>query len=79
MLQIVVANHCAQCRDAIQLAKQLRQEFLRLDVRVLDLDVPGTIKPDAVFAVPSYLLNGRIVWLGNPEPAELYAMLQTAT
>jgi hypothetical protein len=31
--------------------------------------------PDPVVAVPTYLLNGRVVSLGNPYPEELFARL----
>ena len=29
-------------------------------------------------AVPTYVMNGRVVWLGNPAPEELFARLQEA-
>ncbi len=38
----------------------------------------GSPPPDAVVAVPTYVLNGRVVWLGNPYPEELFARLHEA-
>jgi hypothetical protein len=32
---------------------------------------PQAIVPEAVFATPTYMLNNRIVSLGNPSPAEV--------
>lgn len=70
-LEIVIANHCRQCRESVRVGDALQREFPSLDVRVIDLDAPEAIKPEVVFAVPSFLLNGRVVSLGNPEVAEL--------
>jgi|GEM_PF-4658827 predicted thioredoxin/glutaredoxin len=70
-LEVVVAKHCQQCRQSLQVADALQKEFPALKVRVVDLDAPDAVKPDAVFAVPSYLLNGRVVSLGNPEVEEI--------
>ena len=38
-----------------------------VQVQLIDLSQPGVIKPESVFAVPTYLLNGDVVSLGNPE------------
>ena len=70
-LEIVIANHCQQCRESVHAAEMLQNEFPALEVRVIDLDTPNVVKPEAVFAVPSYLLNGRVVSLGNPELQDL--------
>lgn len=34
--------------------------------------------PEAVVAVPTYLLDGVVVSLGNPAPEELFARLDAA-
>jgi len=31
-----------------------------------------------VVAVPTYVMDGSVVWLGNPAPEELFARLQEA-
>jgi hypothetical protein len=46
--------------------------------RVIDLDLYGSPPPDPVVAVPTYVLNGRVVSLGNPYPEELFARLHEA-
>jgi hypothetical protein len=33
-------------------------------VEIVDFDVPD--RPQHIFAVPTYVLNGRIISLGNP-------------
>lgn len=70
-LQVVIAKHCQQCRESLRVAEALQREFPALAVRVTDLDAPGALKPAAVFAVPCFLLNERVVSLGNPEVEEL--------
>ena len=34
---------------------------------VVDLSQPETERPPRVFAVPTYLLDGTVISLGNPE------------
>ena len=76
-LEIVIAKHCRQCRESVRVADALKLEFPALDVQVIDLDAPDSVKPDVVFAVPSFLLNGRVVSLGNPDVAELSGTIRT--
>lgn len=40
-------------------------------VKVEMLDTAVTPLPENVFAVPTYLLNGRVIFLGNPTREEL--------
>lgn len=68
-LQVVVGSHCSNCDTARSLADDLCKAFPRLTVQVIDLDAPGAIPPAAVFAVPTYLLDDQILWLGNPDSA----------
>ena len=75
-LEVVIAKHCQQCRESLRVADALQNEFPALEVRVIDLDAPDAVKPDAVFAVPAYLLDGRVVSLGNPEVKEFSGMIR---
>lgn len=70
-LEVVIAKHCQQCRQSLSVADALQNEFPALTVRVVDLDAPDAVKPNAVFAIPSYVLNGRVVSLGNPGIEEI--------
>ena len=47
-------------------------------VRVIDLDRAGAPPPEGVVAVPTYVLDGQVVSLGNPYPEELFARLHEA-
>jgi hypothetical protein len=46
-----------------------------LAVRVIDLDVNEAPSPDYIVAAPTYVLNGRVISLGNPYRDELLARL----
>jgi hypothetical protein len=65
-LDVYVAAHCWQCPAARTLAAEMAHEFPALVVRVIDLDRPGAAPPAEVFAVPSFLLNGKTISLGTP-------------
>lgn len=71
LLQVVVAQHCPFCRDAEELARRARTWFPDLHIEILDLEADGAVKPDAVAAVPTYLLDGRVLALGNPRAEDL--------
>lgn len=79
MLEIFVLPHCAAC----QTAKDLVEHIIALNlpgivIRLIDLSHPGTLRPATVFAVPTYLLDGRVVSLGNPDPEWLLSQLRPA-
>jgi hypothetical protein len=46
-----------------------------LAVELVDLGLPGAERPASVFAVPAYVLQGRLVAIGNPGPQRLAALL----
>jgi hypothetical protein len=69
-----VASHCLNCDEALRLACVVARLFPQLEVDVIDLDEPPTDGTD-VFAVPTYVLNGRVCFLGNPSEQELCDLL----
>ena len=76
LLQVFVMPHCLGCETARRLAEQVRVQALpHVDVRLVDLSVAGAVRPPAVFAVPTYLLDGRVLSLGNPDEAWLLSQL----
>jgi hypothetical protein len=75
-LDIYVASVCFGCDRARKLAHEVRMRSLPgVEVRLFDLDDPLTVRPHSVFAVPTYLLNGRVLSLGNPELDWLFHQL----
>jgi len=75
-LDIYVTNQCANCEEALLLAERART-IAGLKVTVVNLDQPGQSIPPRVVAVPTYLLNGKVVSLGNPERETFLAMLRS--
>lgn len=68
VLDIYVTPQCLGCDRARHLAHEVRTRSLPgVEIRLIDLSDPATVRPDAVFAVPTYLLNGQVLSLGNPE------------
>lgn len=74
-LTVCVATHCAGCAEARRLAELVRARYTGLEVEIVDLDARPASRPPNVFAVPSYLLDGRLVSLGNPRVEDLIAVL----
>ncbi len=77
-LVVVVSGHCPQCTEAVEIAQMVALEFPALAVQIVHLDQPGAVKPEAVFAVPTYLLDQRIISLGNPSMDEICSRISSA-
>src|SRR5919197_2211945 len=74
-LRIYVAQHCASCAEALRLAEEIRRNLGGINLELIDLDAEGSLNIDDVFSVPTYVLDGRTVSLGNPNPEELFSRL----
>ena len=75
-LAIYIERNCMGCDYAKDLAIEVQELFPRLEVRIFDLTRPNVKKPESVFAVPTYILDGRRIWLGNPDKGELFEKLR---
>lgn len=64
-LDIVVSPECRECEEARAIAKEVQARFPLLEVRVVELDDTGA-PSGPVTATPTYLLDGKVVALGNP-------------
>jgi hypothetical protein len=65
-LEIYISNHCANCQEAVLIAEVARS-IAGLVVTIVNLDEPGQRVSPQVFATPTYVLNGLVVSLGNPQ------------
>ena len=74
-IDIYVLEECTNCAHAQRVADRIRQAYPHVTVRLVDLAVAEEPIPDAVFAAPTYLLDGRVWSLGNPSPQEISAAL----
>ena len=68
MLDIYVGPNCFGCDTAHSIAQEVQDlDLPDVHIHVIDLGDPTSVRPASVFAVPTYLLNGRVLSLGNPE------------
>jgi len=75
-LQVYISDECWSCTETVRLVADITSYFPQLQVKVCD--TAHTPLPENVFAVPTYVLDGRILYLGNPTREELLSRLGTA-
>lgn len=73
-LDIYIDDCCETCEQARKIADQVRERMPQVEVNLIVLNGET---PDSVFAVPTYLLDGVTLFLGNPREAELFERLAT--
>ena len=71
VLKIFVADYCSGCKEALETAESVRQQYPNVLVNVIDITNSSQVVPEAVFATPTYMLNNRVVSLGNPAPEDI--------
>lgn len=76
-LEVYIATHCPTCAESRALVRAVAEWFPDVEVSLVDLDAGGTA-PERMVAVPTYLLNGKILWLCNPAPDEVFERLSAA-
>ncbi len=65
-LDVYVSRHCSGCVDAAAIAEACRARDRQVAIEIIDVDrEPGRV-PNAVVAVPTYVLDGQAIHLGNP-------------
>ncbi len=74
-LQVYITENCWTCAESQLIAAEMAGEFPQINVEILDMT--RAKRPDNVFAVPTFLLNGRVVSLGNPHRHILKQKVQT--
>ncbi len=66
---VYVSDHCPTCPDALVVAEDVRTRYPSVKVEIFNVDRK---KPRAeVFAVPTYMLDDRIAFLGNPTDQQI--------
>lgn len=67
-LHIYIADDCWSCHETRRIVADILPQFPEVNIELRDMSQD---KPDDVFAVPTYVLNGRVISLGNPTREEL--------
>lgn len=75
-LRVYIAEHCSICREALRIVERIRSQFSGIDVQLIDLGSERGDNRDGVFSVPTYVLDGRTVSLGNPDADALARQLE---
>ncbi len=75
-LDVYVTRRCFGCDEALRLAEAAARRFPALSVRVVDLEREPQARPAGLVAVPTYMLDGRVVSLGNPRQGDLFRQLE---
>lgn len=75
LVQIVVAPGCTGYNEARRLAAEVKQRFPLASVHLIDILANPSQQPAGVVAVPTYLIDGRIVSLGTPADEAFYGWI----
>ena len=75
-LTIYTMTHCPTCADTRQMAAQIEARVPDLRVELVDLEDPRADVPPEIFSVPTYMLDGDIISLGNPYIEQLEASVR---
>ena len=70
-LQIYIADDCPTCLDTKNLVDNITSRYPNIDIELINLSDLSTIQPEIVFAIPTFVFNERIIFLGNPSLTEL--------
>jgi glutaredoxin len=75
-LEIYVADDCWACEETRRLVAEIEPLYPNVEIKLRD--VADEHKPDSVFATPTYVLDGRTIFLGNPTQEQLEQKLLAA-
>ena len=75
-LEIYVSETCWACEEAKRIIADLAPQYPDFAIELRD--VSDERKPSHVFATPTYILDGRTIFLGNPTREELKNKLEAA-
>jgi hypothetical protein len=80
VLQVYVSQGCDSCARAREIGAEVSLAYPGVTVEIVDVSEAGSGGglPEAVIAVPTYLLDGVVVSLGNPHLASLREKLAAA-
>lgn len=73
-LQVYITDDCWSCAETRRIVEDVAPKFSTVQVEFLDMTAND--RPDSVFAVPTYVLNGRVISLGNPTRHQLGQQLR---
>lgn len=79
VLRVYVDEGCFACEHALEVAERVRRDLAGVEVHVIDLQLATEQeRPEEIFAVPTFTLDGAIVSLGTPAWDDLTARIEAA-
>jgi hypothetical protein len=73
------SSGCIPCARARELGNALTDAYPEVSVELVDVGLlPPDELPEAVVAVPTYMLDGVVISMGNPRESTLREMLASA-
>ncbi len=75
-LDVYISETCWSCGEAKQIVADLRPQFPSITMELRDIG--DERRPGSVFATPTYVLDGRTIFLGNPTREQLRQKLTDA-
>lgn len=63
-LQVYIKDDCWTCAESRRIVADIAPQFPQISVELVDMETSNL--PQDVFAVPTYVLDGRVISLGNP-------------
>ena len=73
-LKIYISNDCWSSDESRRIAAETQARFAEIEVVIIDLQ--NAERPANVFATPTYVLNERVISLGNPRREVLWEQLR---
>ncbi|MGI8551439.1 MAG: hypothetical protein ACR2PL_11745 [Dehalococcoidia bacterium] len=77
-LQVYVQPHCPQCTRARRLAQWAGARFPDVQIQIVEMAEPSAPIPEFLIGVPTYVLAGQVISLGNPTEATLGEQIERA-
>lgn len=68
-LDVYVEDACWACNESLRIVADITPLFPGVEIELRNID--DDRRPEAVFATPTYVLNGKILYMGNPTREEL--------
>jgi len=72
-LDVYISETCWSCDEAKQIVADIKPQFPSVSIELRDIGDEG--RPSSVFATPTYVLDGRTIFLGNPTREQLHQKL----
>lgn len=77
-LRIYMARHCLTSPETVRLAEEVRRQFANVHVELIDFDDEGVRNSDDIRTAPTYVLDGKVLYKGNPVDRDLFRSLDEA-